>query len=286
MTDDRPQGGREPPLPSPALLALALREERHFCELFAGHAVELTEAHLVVNEKVPVPRFNYVQDARCGPGRTAAFLERTLEHYYQRALRPAFELPLRPSQPPLVEALRLMGYLSRGEDHHRHLLVWSGARPVPSGAARSDPDGELQVDRVPEDELGTFVDLLVESQARYREEVRRYLEVAIAHPHPGERVVPYVARAREGPVSFGLFHAHGAASGLFAVGTATTAREKGYATALVREVLAKEGRGAPLPLCLSAEGRVPPRPLLELGFEVWASFERFELSEEARKKGF
>ena len=280
-------GAPSPSSPPLHVLAAALREERHFSELLGGYSVELAEAHLVVNEKVPVPRFNFVQDVRCGGGRVAAFVERTLEHYYQRALRPTFEVPLDAPREGVRRALGLAGYDSRGETHLRHLLVWDRTQtPARVLAAGPNGDHELTVEPLEEDELDVFVDLVAESQMRFREEVRRYVEVGMSHPNPGERVVPYVARKRGEPVSFGLFLAHPGASGLFAVGTATSAREQGCASALVAEVLRREGARAADPLCISAEGQAPPRPLLELGFRPWATFEIFELSGSAAKKGY
>lgn len=291
--DERTQPDRSRPLPiSPRgeppsrvhALAAVLREERQFSQLFGGYSVEVPEGHLVVNEKVPVPRFNFVQNVRCSPGRVAAFMERTLEHYYQRALRPTFELPTDTSQPAVEKALRLAGYEPRGEEHRRHLLVLD----PPSGAALPPPRGSsgLEVEVVGEEELDTVVDLLVEAQARFREEVRRYLEVAMSHPNPRERVVPYLARTSGGPVSSGILLAHRASCGLFGVGTQTSARERGFATTLVAEILRREQGGLPGPLCISAEGRNPPRPLLALGFELWASFDVYALSADSRRQGF
>lgn len=244
--------------------------------------MELSEAHLVVNEKVPVPRFNFVQDARCGAGRVAAFVERTLEHYYQRALRPTFELPKDVHQPALEHALELSGYLPKGREHRRHLLLWNGQGPPPAVSNRD----EVRVETLSDDELPTLVDLLVESNARYREEVRRYLEVGMGHPNPGERVVPYVARTGSGAVSFGVLLSHATGSGLYAVGTPTSERARGYASRLVAEVLRREAPRSPFPFCISAQGTTPPRPLLEMGFEVGQSFEVFEMSAETARKGF
>lgn len=261
-------------------LTLALQEERRLSQIFGGYTVELPGAHLVVNEKVPVPRFNWVQDVRCGPGRVTALLERVFDHYYQRALRPIVELPSDLPQPWLVKALGMAGYLPKGPEHRRHLMVWDGF-PRPEEAPRTP---SLRIEPVPAEEIDLFVDFLIEP--KHRTEVYRSLETVMVHPNAGEIALPYVARVAEDPVAFGLFHRYGAASALFAVGTVAKERRKGFATSLVAEIVRREGPRSPSPLLISMEGERPPRPLVTMGFVPWASFDRYELSDEAGKKGF
>lgn len=264
--------------PREALGALLLREERAFCELFGGYAVELPGAVLVVNEKVPVPRFNWVQNVRCADGRVAALLEQALQHYYQRALRPTFELPVDLPQAHLARGLLGQGYHDRGASRRRHLLVWEGA-PRPRSASSS---GGLQVEPLEEEHFGQLVDLLAEE--RFKEELHRYLVTATTSPNPGERTVPYWARDPEGPVSFGLYHRQGPVSALFGVGTVPARRGAGAATALVAGVLEREKVDGPL--LVASEGAHPPAPLLKLGFELWGSYEVYALTDEAARQGF
>ncbi len=71
----------------------ALDAERQFVLTLGGFALEVAGATLVTHERIPAPRFNFVQVEGVGAERQAAFFERALDHYFQRALRPTFRLP-------------------------------------------------------------------------------------------------------------------------------------------------------------------------------------------------
>ncbi|HTT45035.1 MAG TPA: hypothetical protein VMH38_03340, partial [Thermoplasmata archaeon] len=71
----------------------ALATERQFVLTLGGFALELAGATLVTHEKLPVPRFNFVQELGVGRERQTTFFEHALDHYFQRALRPTFRVP-------------------------------------------------------------------------------------------------------------------------------------------------------------------------------------------------
>ncbi len=261
-----------PEPPSPTALGLPerlrlLREDRAFALLFGGYAVELPEATLVVNERVPVPRFNYAQDVRVSRGRTSAFLERTLEHYYQRALRPSFELPCGLAQPELVRALEDQGFEKRG-GAPREIFAWR-PQPLP------ELDGRYQVRPAREEERTDFATFYAEE--RFREELVRYLDVAESHPNQGDRTVAYLALAGGEWVAAGLFHRSAYGSTLHGVATKPESRGRGAASALVAGVLREEGPGATLPFALSVPGG-RPSPLLKLGFVPALSYDVYSLA--------
>ena len=260
----------------PLDVARALELSRDFVAAFGGYSVEIPGAYLVVNEKVPVPRFNYVQDVVQAPGRVLAFIEKALEHYYQRALRPTIEVPRDVSQPALHRAIRAGGFTSRGASHDRRLLVWEGFpadSPTPPGA--SPP---YQVLPVAEDDLESFVDLW--TPRRYRDEILRYFDVVLTHPNPWERLVPYEIREEERILGLAVFYENRGVRGLPVVATVPDARSRGLATMLVSEILRREAREASYPVSLWLEGPRAPAPLVRLGFRERAVYEVYALPEE------
>ena len=104
----------------------ALEAERQFVLTLGGFALEIPGATLVTHEKIPVPRFNFVQEMGVGRERQTAFFERALDHYFQRALRPTFRVPL-PVPDHVDIGLRRFGFRARSAP--LVLLLSSGARP-------------------------------------------------------------------------------------------------------------------------------------------------------------
>lgn len=266
MTEDLP----------PGMLAEGLRVTRSLALVMGGYAVEVPGATMVVNEKVPVPRFNWVQDVQQSPGRVLAFVERALEHYYQRALRPTFDLRAGVSQDLLVRCLGEAHYRSRGPTGRRHLLLRGAAEPPPGR-----PPSTLEARVAEEEDLDSVVDFLAEG--RFREEVWRSLEVVIAHPNPGERFVPYLGWDEGKPVAVGLLHHTAGAAGLHALASLPEARGRGHATSLLNAIL--RDLSPPARLWMTLEGESVARPVREMGFETVASFEVFELDETHARKG-
>jgi ribosomal protein S18 acetylase RimI-like enzyme len=261
-------------LPLPDLL---LRHEREFVQVFGGYAVEIPGGTLVVNEKVAVPRFNYVQDVRVAPHRLLAFVERALEHYYQRALRPTFELPRDLDQPHLDRALGKAGYAPSGDDHQVHLLAWD------PGTSLISRDEGIRVERVPEEERPTFAGFWTVD--RYQEEVVRSLDVTEAHPNPTERLVPYLAMRGGEALGVATYYAYRGVRGIHAVAVRPEGRGQGVATALVREVLRCEAGSDPGPLGLRVEGREVPGALRDLGFRPVATFDTYVLDLVVARQG-
>ena len=260
----------------PLDVARALELSRDFVAAFGGYSVEIPGAYLVVNEKVPVPRFNYVQDVVQAPGRVLAFIEKALEHYYQRALRPTIEVPRDVSQPALHRAIRAGGFTSRGASQDRRLLIWEGFPPdSPPPPAASPPRRVLPV---AEDDLESFVDLW--TPRRYRDEILRYFDVILAHPNPSERLVPYEIREGERILGLAVFYENRGVRGLPVVATVPDARSRGLATMLVAEILRRETSEVSSPVSLWLEGPRTPGPLLRLGFQERAAYEVYALPEE------
>ena len=255
-------------LTPPELRPLLLREARALPLLFGGYAVEWPGGTLVVNERVPVSRFNFVQDVRLAPGRVLAFVEKALEHYYQRALHPVFELPDDLPQPGTVRALAEAGYLPQDRDRSREVLLREeGELPPPDPRYRVRPATEEDQITV----LGFF------DQPRYQMELHRYLEEDVFHPHPGERTVPYLAWRGDDPVAVALFHEEGTIRGIHAVATVPPYRGQGAASGLVTEILRAESRPPSRRWVLVREGVGVPAPLRPLGFQCALSFGTYGL---------
>ncbi len=254
---------------SPELRPLLLREARALPLLFGGYAVEWPGGTLVVNERVPASRFNFVQDVRLGPGRILAFVEKALEHYYQRALRPTFELPHDLPQPGTVRALAEAGYASLGTDRSREVLLREEGELPP-------PDLRYRVGPVSEEDQRTFLGFFAEP--RHQMELNRYLEEDVSHPHPGERTVPYLAWRGDDPVAVALFHEEGPVRGIHAVATEPRYRGQGAASGLVTEILRTESRPPARRWVLVREGPGVPEPLRPLGFNSALSFETYGLT--------
>lgn len=261
---------------APALLAEGLRQSRSLALVMGGYALEVPGAIMVVNEKVPVPRFNWVQDVRQSPGRVLAFVERALEHYYQRALRPTFDLRVGPTQDLLVRSLGLAGYRSLGPTGRRHLLLRDAA-PPPASSSTS----RLTVRAAEDAEIVRVADFLAEG--RFQEEVLRCLEVVVAHPNPGERFVPYLGWEGKTPVAVGLLHCTEGTAGLHALASLPQVRGRGHATELLRAIL--RDLPSPMRVWMTVEGETVARPVRDLGFRTLSTFDVFALDEARSAKG-
>ena len=254
-----PSGPNEP------ILERILREERELVYAFGGYALEFSGGALLTNERLPVPRFNFVQDVRVARDRMAAFFERALDHYFQRAIRPVFHLP----EPPagyLADALAAYGFAPRGELRR----VLRCARPGPAAGA---PEG-VEVREAAEEELEGWVRAW--STTREGEELARFLEVNRHHPNPGEVLRPVLA-ARDGALlATALLHGFHGSWGLHGVGTQPGRRGSGAASALVAEVARRFVPPEDL-LALWLEHDAARAHLQALGFEELGRFRVFEL---------
>lgn len=256
--------------PSPEIDA-ALREERELVLSFGGYALELAGGMLVVNERIPVPRFNFVQYVRLHRNRQSAFLERALDHFFQRALRPSIraEHPV----PEFLEAsLHRLGFRAAPEPLTL-LLRRRPARPEPTKAA-------YEVRTASADELPLLASFW--TGPAEREEFLRALIVALEHPNPDEWLVPGVAFHDRAPASAALLHAHRSVVGIHGVVTLPSERGQGAATGLVAGLLQEpRARDATAPVAMWSASRRLDRRLGDLGFEVAARYAVYELPADA-----
>ncbi|MCI4348048.1 MAG: hypothetical protein L3J97_05455, partial [Thermoplasmata archaeon] len=154
-------------------LEAALREERELVLSLGGYAVELAGGVLVVNERIPVPRFNFVQYVRLHRNRQSTFFERALDHYFQRALRPSIRVE-QPVEGFVDETMRRLGF--RPAAHPWSLLLRERA-----------PKSHFSKDRYEvRTALADELPLLAQFWAgdAEKEEFLRALTVALEHPNP------------------------------------------------------------------------------------------------------
>jgi len=243
----------------------ALDSERQFVLTLGGFALEIAGAALVTHEKLPVPRFNFVQELGVGRERQAAFFEHALDHYFQRALRPTFRVPL--PVPPHVDAG----------------LTRFGFRP------KSSPLVLMLSDRAVEQPPGTGTEVreaahrdldLVASfwtSERERPEFRTALDVAWAHPNPHERIIPLLASLEGEDVSAALVYRYRTAAGIHAVATRPSARGRGAASDVVRFAVGHNVAGPGARYSIFADSPRLERRLTALGFRSARAFAEYEL---------
>jgi acetyltransferase (GNAT) family protein len=253
----------------------ALREERELVLSLGGYAVEIAGGVLVVNERIPVPRFNFIQSVRLHRNRQSGFLERALDHYFQRALRPT----IRAEQPVpefLDVSLRRLGF--RGSPEPWSLLLRHDRSPP------AETPTPFEVRTATAEELPVVARFWTGDGEG--EEFVRALTVALEHPNPDESLVPGIA-LRDGVLaSAALLHTHRSAVGIHGVVTQPSERGRGAATALVAGLL---NRVPALPLSgptamWSDRPRLDAR-LRRLGFEAAVRYSVYELPVEAELAG-
>ncbi|MCI4335069.1 MAG: hypothetical protein L3K04_05540 [Thermoplasmata archaeon] len=260
-----------PPTPWSELAPL-LEEERAFVYGFGGYGLELRGGTLVTNERIAVPSFNFVQDLRLTPGRLAGFLERALDHYFQRAIRP--ELRVRESTVPLVRGvLEQLGFRERAEPRTVHRRR-AGHRDDPASS-------QLEVRVARPQELARVEEFWTAEGSSDRAEFHRALDVALAHPAAEEEWLPILAFDRSGPVSSALAHRLHGTWGIHGLATRPAARGRGAASLTLLGTIAQCLPEPPRPVALWADSdRLRPR-LERLGFEELARYCIFTLPPEA-----
>ncbi len=246
-----------------------LENELHFVLALGGFALRTAGATLVTHERIPSPRFNFVEVHGVAPERQTAFFERALDHYFQRAIRPTFRLPA-PAAPHLAKSLEHLGLRRRSDP-----LELLATERAPAAAASA----EYRVRAASLADLDAVCAFW--TAERERPEFRSALEVAWSHPNPGERVRPLLALADGRPVSAALVYERGSSSGIYAVSTLLDARGQGAASALVTfarsSELAADGTRVSI---FSDSPRLRAR-LERLGFAVVASFVEYDLPRDA-----
>jgi len=247
----------------------ALESERQFVLTLGGFALEVSGAALVTHEKIPVPRFNFVQEVGVGAERQTAFFERALDHYFQRALRPTFRVS-DPPAPHVDRGLRRLGFRPRTEP--LVLMLDGGARPPPAPVEFSvRPAADREVDRV-----SAFW-----THEKERPEFRAALDIAWHHPNPAERLVPLFALRDDEPVSAALAYRFHDSVGIHAVTTRTEARGQGAASALVAWTLAHHPAGDGVRYSIFSDSPRLERRLVVLGFHAARRFREYELPADA-----
>lgn len=247
-----------------------LAAERHFVKTLGGFVLGIAGAELVTHERIPIPRFNFVQVTGVDRGRQSAFFERALDHYFQRALRPTFRVPI-PEAEHVATGLVRFGF--RPRPHPIVLLVGATERVAP-------PVTELRVRPAANAELDEVVSLLVGDPGRA--EFRAAVEVAWHFPNPGEQLTPVVATRGDRVVSAALRYERAGTAGLHFITTGAGDRGQGAASALVGGSFAP-GSIAPnaIPFLFADSARLEGR-LRSLGFAPVLSFREYALPPEAQ----
>jgi hypothetical protein len=247
----------------------ALAAERQFVTTLGGMVLGIAGAELVTHERIPIPRFNFVQVGGVDRGRRAAFFERALDHYFQRALRPTFRLPV-PAAEHLVEGLERFGF--RPEPEPLVLLIGAPDRP------RTEPSG-VEVRPGRDEELDEVATLLAGPEGRV--EFRAALDIAWHHSNPGEQVTPIVATRGDRIVSAAVRYEREQTVGLHLVTTQVDDRGQGAATALVGGALGPSREPARAIPFLFADSARLERRLRSLGFAPVRAFREFSLPDDA-----
>ncbi len=243
----------------------ALEAERQFVLTLGGFALEMPGATLVTHEKLPVPRFNFVQELGVGRERQTSFFERALDHYFQRALRPTFRVPT--PVPDHVDAgLRRFGFRPRAAP--LVLMLSSGASPPTlTGTVEVRPAVPSEVDLV-----ASFW-----ASERERPEFRTALEVAWVHPNPHEELRPLFATLNGRVVSSAILYRFRTSAGIHAVATTPSARGLGAASDLVSYALRENPAGPGVRYSIFADSARLETRLEKLGFRRARVFQEYEL---------
>jgi len=247
----------------------ALEAERQFVLTLGGFALEVAGAALVTHEKIPAPRFNFVQELGVGRERQTAFFERALDHYFQRALRPTFRVPV-PAPSHVDLGLRRFGFVPRTSP--LTLMVEDGS-PAAGSA------GDVVVRDAARHELDLVTSFWTD--AGERPELRTAVDVAWHHPNPHERLVPLLASLGDEDVAAALVYRYRAAAGIHFVATRPSARGRGAASALITHVRRTRSFGRSAFLSIFADSARLQGRLARLGFAPARSFVEYELPRDA-----
>jgi len=246
------------------LTAAALASERRFVLSLGGYALEIPGGTLIVHEKIPSPRFNFVVVERVAPQRQTAFFERALDHYFQRAIRPRFRIFGEPAE-HVARALQRFSFRPLAEPR----TVLLGGTPE-----RSAPDPRYAIGPATDSEIDLVAGFwTVESE---RPELRTAIDVATHHPSPDESLVPVLAKQEGAPVAAALLFRSGDATGIHFVTTRPEARGAGAASALVQGVRS-DPRYAGIRWSIFADSSRLLARLTALGFSPAATFTEYEL---------
>jgi hypothetical protein len=257
-------------LPSGSGSLLGLRAHEAFVVALGGSVLEIAGARLVLHERVPAPTFNYIVLGAIGPGRQAAFFERALDHYFQRAVRPAVLAPT-PLARHLEEGLQRFGFRVEADPVRVLQAVGPPAEaPTPAG---------LSVAELAPGEIGRILPFWAESQES--EELARSFQVLVHHPNPDESTRAWVVSEAGQDLASAVAYGIGTLRGLHGIGTVSGARGRGAASAVVRAALAAIGPSSAAPLTTLARGDRALASLERLGFAATATLAEYRLPKEA-----
>ena len=256
-------------LPDEPWVDAALDAERKFVHTLGGFSLEVAGATLVTHEKLPVPRFNFVQELGVGRERQTAFFEHALDHYFQRALRPTFRIPT-PVPDHLDAGLRRFGFRPKESPLVLMLSGRSASAILPS---------EVDVHPAQRNELDIVASFW--TSERERPEFRTALDIAWAHPHSNEQLVPLLATLGSETVSAALVYRYRNAAGIHAVATRVPARGRGAASALVAFALQNQPAGPVASYSMFADTSRLEERLERLGFRPARTFTEYELPRSA-----
>jgi len=251
------------------LVAAALEAERQFVQSLGGHTLSLAGGRLVTNERIPIPRFNFIQELNVHVERKTAFFERALDHYFQRALRPTLRAEV-PVPEHLDRTLTKMGF--RANKEPLRLLI--ARSETPPNASSS-----IQVRAARPEEVDQIVSFWTDEP--YRAELRRGIDVLWNHPNPEEELVPMLACLDAELVSAALVYRYGRSTTIHFVSTLPVARGQGAATQLVHEVLVGARARPHQRVSIFAESSRLEGRLRSIGFEVVRRYALYELPPEA-----
>lgn len=244
-----------------------LGADRDYVLALGGFSLELAGASLVTHERIPVPTFNYIVVRGVGRERQAAFFERALDHYFQRALRPMVLLP--PSAPPHIrEGFERFGF----RPAPARLGIYELARPVATGRSADPPTevrevGSGEIERV----------LSFWAAPPEREEFARSLRALLDHPNPSERLRLYAATDGPEIVAVGALYTLEGSGTLHGVATRPGRRREGAAGAIVGAAIAATESSPTVSLGLITPEGEWTEGLRALGFERAGELERWEL---------
>ena len=255
--------------PDELAIEAALEAERQLVLTLGGFSLEVAGAALVTHEKIPAPRLNFVQELGVAPDRQTAFFERALDHYFQRALRPTFRVPM-PVSAHVDRGLRRFRFEPRSAP--LTLLIEAEAPAPPA-------EGEFDVRPARSSELDVLTSFW--SDERERPELRTAIDVAWHHPNPHERLVPLVASLQSEPVAAALVYRYRTAAGIHFVATRPSARGRGAASAVVAYALRERSAEGEAFLSIFADSARLEQRLRRLGFAPARSFVEYVLPPDA-----
>jgi len=247
----------------------ALAAEQQFVRTLGGFVMGIAGGDLVIHERIPLSRFNFVVVHTFSPERRTAFFERALDHYFQRAIRPTFRVPT-PVPAHVDSGLRALGF--RPSAAPLSLLLSGGevAAPTPS---------DLTVRPAMADEFDPILSLW--TTEKERPELRTALDIVWHHPNPEERLTPMVAARDGNVVSAGILYEARGETGLHFIATRSGERGQGAASTLVGGVFGgSDGRTRPNGFLFADSPRLESR-IVRLGFRPARVFTVYELPLEA-----